>query len=91
VTKLVEFLGDIERQSNAAVLTPEAVLQAARQAGLSPDEIEAIASGDAAKVAHAIGVTDPSVAHGSHVFINAPDEEEEEEEDDDEDDEDDEK
>jgi hypothetical protein len=80
VGKLVEFLGDIERESNVAVLTPEAVAQAARRAGLTPEEIDAVASGDAAKIAHAIGVADPSVAQGTFALVMAPEEEEEEKE-----------
>jgi hypothetical protein len=89
VGKLVEFLGEIERESNVAVFSPEAVAQAARRAGLTPDEIDAVESGDGLKVAHAIAVDDPSIALGTYTFIQAPEEEEEGDEDD-EDDEDDE-
>ena len=78
--KLVDFLSGIERESNSAVLTPEAVAEAARRAGLTPDEIDAVASGDASNVARAIGVADPSVARNVFTYVQAPDEEEEEKE-----------
>jgi hypothetical protein len=80
MAKLLEFMSDAEHLVDPFVPGRGEILAAARKAELSPDEVEALESGDSENISQAITAHNPALIVGVYLQINAPEEEEEEEE-----------